>query len=78
MSEDAESSSQALERFLKQQLDELAIDVPQDDLEMMARFVEEEGLEKEEKVEGVHAMLEGMVEVCPYSSTHPYRKGGSS
>jgi hypothetical protein len=28
----------------------------------MARFVEEEGLEKEEKVEGVRAMLEGVVE----------------
>lgn len=65
MSEDAESSSQALERYLKQQLDELELEVPQDDLEMMARFIEEEGLEKEEKVEGVHAMLEGMVEVSP-------------
>jgi len=28
----------------------------------MARFVEEEGLEREEKVEGVRGMLEGVVE----------------
>ena len=28
----------------------------------MARFVEEEGLEKEEKVEGVRGMLEGVVD----------------
>lgn len=62
---EAESSSQALERYLKLQLDDLKIDVPEDDLEMMARFVEEEGLEKEEKVEGVRAMLEGMVDVSP-------------
>lgn len=60
---EAESSSQALERYLKLQLDDLKIEVPEDDLEMMARFVEEEGLEKEEKVEGVRAMLEGMVDV---------------
>ena len=63
MSEGGESSSQALERYLKQQLQELNIQVPEDDLEMMARFIEEEGLEKDEKVEGVRAMLEGMVEV---------------
>ena len=63
MSEGGESSSQALERYLKQQLEELKIQVPEDDLEMMARFVEEEGLEKDEKIEGVRAMLEGMVEV---------------
>jgi hypothetical protein len=29
----------------------------------MARFVEEEGLERDEKVEGVRGMLEGFVEV---------------
>lgn len=29
----------------------------------MARFVEEEGLEREEKIEGVRGMLEGFVEV---------------
>lgn len=28
----------------------------------MARFVEEDGLEREEKVEGVRGMLEGVVE----------------
>jgi hypothetical protein len=38
MSNDAESSSQALERILKEQLNNLAIEVPEDDLEMMARF----------------------------------------
>jgi len=28
----------------------------------MARFIEEEGLERDEKVEGVRGMLEGVVE----------------
>ena len=60
---EAESSGQALERFMKEQFDVLAIEVPEDDLEMMARFVEEEGLEKDEKVEGVRAMIEGFVDV---------------
>ena len=63
MSDEAESSGQALERFMKEQFDALSIEVPEDDLEMMARFVEEEGLEKEEKVEGVRAMIEGFVDV---------------
>lgn len=72
MSEGGESSSQALERYLKQQLDELKIQVPEDDLEMMARFVEEEGLEKDEKVEGVRAMLEGMIDVSLRSSPTSY------
>jgi hypothetical protein len=63
MSDEAESSGQALEKILKQQLSELSIEVPEDDLEMMARFVEEEGLEKDEKVEGVRAMLEGFADV---------------
>lgn len=61
--EGAESSSQGLERFLKKQLDDLNIELPEDDLEMMARFVEEEGLEKDEKVEGVRAMMEGLIDV---------------
>jgi len=60
---EAESSGQALERFMKEQFTSLAIEVPEDDLEMMARFVEEEGLEKDEKVEGVRAMIEGFVDV---------------
>ena len=63
MSDEAESSGQALDRFMKEQFDALSIEVPEDDLEMMARFVEEEGLEKEEKVEGVRAMIEGFVDV---------------
>ena len=63
MSDEAESSGQALERFMKEQFGVLAIEVPEDDLEMMARFVEEEGLEKDEKVEGVRAMIEGFVDV---------------
>lgn len=63
MSEEAESSAQALERFMREQFDALDIEVPEDDLEMMARFVEEEGLEKDEKVEGVRAMIEGFVDV---------------
>lgn len=74
MSSEAESSSQALDRYLKNQLDELNIEVPDDDLEMMARFVEEEGLERDEKIEGVRAMLEGLVEVSVpdiiYSKDH--------
>lgn len=64
---EAESSSQGLERFLKKQLEDLSINIPEDDLEMMARFVEEEGLEKDEKVEGVRAMIEGLVDVGRYS-----------
>jgi hypothetical protein len=60
---EAESSGQALERFMKEQFSVLAIEVPEDDLEMMTRFVEEEGLEKDEKVEGVRAMIEGFVDV---------------
>jgi len=48
---------------MKGQFTVLAIEVPEDDLEMMARFVEEEGLEKDEKVEGVRAMIEGFVDV---------------
>jgi hypothetical protein len=62
---DGESSSQALERYLREQLASLSIEVPEDDLEMMARFIEEEGLEKDEKVEGVRAMVEGLVDVSP-------------
>lgn len=59
----AESSSQALERYLAEQLAGLKLEVPDEDVEFMARFVEEEGLEVEEKVEGVRGMLEGVVEV---------------
>lgn len=34
----------------------------------MARFVEEEGLEREEKVEGVKGMIEGVLDpVCQIS-----------
>ncbi|RSH92046.1 hypothetical protein EHS25_009417 [Saitozyma podzolica] len=58
---DAESSSQALERYITAQLAALDLDVPSDDVEYMARFVEEEGLERVEKVEGVKGMLEGVV-----------------
>ncbi|WVF70454.1 hypothetical protein IAT40_005244 [Kwoniella sp. CBS 6097] len=59
---DAESSAQALERYILDQLSSLSLMVPQDDIEMMARFVEEEGLERDEKLEGVKGMLEGVVE----------------
>ncbi|WVQ97457.1 hypothetical protein IAU59_004570 [Kwoniella sp. CBS 9459] len=57
-----ESSAQALERYIVDQLSSLSLSVPQDDIEMMARFVEEEGLERDEKLEGVKGMLEGVVE----------------
>ncbi len=50
---DAESSSQALERYIIGQLAGLSLTVPEDDVQFMARFVEEEGLLREEKVEGV-------------------------
>lgn len=58
---DAESSGQALERFITEQLSALSLTVPSDDVEFMARFVEED-MEKEEKLEGVRSMLEGVVE----------------
>ncbi|WVQ76990.1 hypothetical protein IAR50_006669 [Cryptococcus sp. DSM 104548] len=60
--DDAESSAQALERYILAQLERLSLSAPQDDIEMMARFVEEEGLEREEKAEGVKGMLEGVVD----------------
>ncbi|OCF34050.1 hypothetical protein I317_03908 [Kwoniella heveanensis CBS 569] len=59
-----ESSAQALERYILDQLSSLSLSVPQDDIEMMARFVEEEGLERDEKLEGAKGMLEGVVEGC--------------
>ncbi|ORX37363.1 hypothetical protein BD324DRAFT_625852 [Kockovaella imperatae] len=62
MSAEAESSSQALERYLSEKLSSLSLQVPDDDVEYMARFVEEEGLERDEKIEGVRGMLEGVVE----------------
>ncbi|WWC99941.1 hypothetical protein V866_006850 [Kwoniella sp. B9012] len=60
--DEAESSAQALERYISEQLSGLSLSVPQDDVEMMARFVEEEGLERDEKLEGVKGMLEGVVD----------------
>ncbi|WWC86504.1 uncharacterized protein L201_001381 [Kwoniella dendrophila CBS 6074] len=60
--DEAESSAQALERYITDQLSSLSLSVPQDDVEMMARFVEEEGLERDEKLEGVKGMLEGVVD----------------
>jgi hypothetical protein len=65
MSDFAETSSQGLEKFLTAQLEGLGISIPSDDLEYIARFVEEDGLEVDEKVEGVKGMLEGLVEVGP-------------
>lgn len=63
MSDDQpESSAQALERYLVDQLSGLSLNVPPDDLELMAQFIEEEGMEAEDKVEGVKGMLEGVVE----------------
>lgn len=62
MADVAESSSQALEKYLAAQLVDLKLDVPSDDVEYMARLVEEDGLEVDEKVEGVKGMLEGVVE----------------
>ncbi|WRT64393.1 uncharacterized protein IL334_001325 [Kwoniella shivajii] len=61
-SDEAESSAQALERYIVDQLEGLSLTVPQDDVEMMARFIEEEGLERDEKLEGAKGMLEGVVE----------------
>lgn len=67
MSKMAESSSQAIERYLAEQLAGLKLDVPAEEVEFMARFVEEEGLEVSEKVEGVRGMLEGVVEVSHFA-----------
>ncbi|KIR27937.1 hypothetical protein I309_03257 [Cryptococcus deuterogattii LA55] len=61
-SDPVESSGQALERYIVEQLSSLSLSAPQDDIEMMARFVEEEGLERDEKTEGVKGMLEGVIE----------------
>lgn len=58
----AESSGQALERYIADKFAALSLSVPADDVEYMARFVEEEGLERDEKVEGVRGMLEGAIE----------------
>lgn len=58
---EGESSGQALERFITAQLEALSLSVPADDVEFMARFVEED-MEKDEKLEGVRGMLEGVVE----------------
>lgn len=60
--DEAESSSRALERFLAAQLDKLNLNVPDEEVEFIARFVEEEGIEREDKVEGVRGMLEGIVD----------------
>lgn len=62
----AESSSQALERFLAAELEALGLEAPSDDVEYMARFIEEDGLEADEKIEGVKGMLEGVVEGVSY------------
>ncbi|RSH79137.1 uncharacterized protein EHS24_001175 [Apiotrichum porosum] len=56
-----DGSGAALERYISDQMAGLSLAVPADDVEMMARFVEED-LEREDKVEGVKGMLEGVVE----------------
>lgn len=61
MTEEAESSSRALERYLTRQLAQLSLTVPDEEVEFMARFIEEE-MEPDDKVEGVKGMLEGVVE----------------
>jgi hypothetical protein len=57
----AESSSQALEKYLTAQISELGLDIPSDDIEYMARFVEEDGIEVDEKAEGLKGMINGVV-----------------
>ncbi|EIW72370.1 hypothetical protein TREMEDRAFT_66851 [Tremella mesenterica DSM 1558] len=61
----AESSAQALERFIASQLASLSLAVPEDDVEYMARFVEEEGLDRDAKLEGLRGMLESFVSDVP-------------
>jgi len=56
------STSRALEEYITAQFSSLALEVPNDDIEFIARFVEEEGMEREDKIEGVKGMLEGVVE----------------
>lgn len=58
---ESESSSQALERHLADQLAALHFAIPNDDVEYMARLVEADGLEEGEKVEGLRGMLEGIL-----------------
>lgn len=59
---EAESSSQALEAFLTGQLAKLSIQLPKDEIEFMSQFLEEEGMERADKIEGVKGMLEGVIE----------------
>jgi adenosine deaminase len=90
----AESSSQALERYVSEKLAAMSLIVSSDDVrtlstkgrrwadservEYMARFIEEEGLEREEKVEGVRGMLEGVVEGVNQDGRHKTRLRVSS
>ncbi|WVN89166.1 uncharacterized protein L203_104382 [Cryptococcus depauperatus CBS 7841] len=61
-SPEPESSEQALERFVARQLEGLSLSAHQDDVVMIARFVEEEGIEPEEKIEGIKSMLDDIVD----------------
>ncbi|BEI86112.1 hypothetical protein CcaverHIS002_0603990 [Cutaneotrichosporon cavernicola] len=65
MADDEMPAGLMLERFIADKFAAMSLCVPSDDVEMMARFVEEDGIEREDKVEGVRGMLEGVVETMP-------------
>ncbi|BEJ16948.1 hypothetical protein CspHIS471_0603490 [Cutaneotrichosporon sp. HIS471] len=65
MSDDEMPAGLALERFIADKFAAMSLSVPSDDVEMMARFVEEDGIDREDKVEGVRGMLEGALETMP-------------
>ncbi|GMK54132.1 hypothetical protein CspeluHIS016_0107180 [Cutaneotrichosporon spelunceum] len=59
------SETPTLESFIATKFAALHLAVPPDDVEMMARFVEEDGIERADVADGVRGMLEGAVETLP-------------
>lgn len=52
-----------LEHFITSSFSDLSLEVPSDDVEYIARLVEEEELEDEDKKEGVKGMVEMYMDV---------------
>ncbi|KAG7532223.1 hypothetical protein FFLO_03691 [Filobasidium floriforme] len=57
------SEPETLESFISAKFTALALSIPEDDVEYIARLVEEEELEDDDKKEGVKGMLEGFLPV---------------
>ncbi|KAH8077861.1 hypothetical protein HD553DRAFT_166857 [Filobasidium floriforme] len=55
------SEPDTLESFISAKFTALALSIPEDDVEYIARLVEEEELEDDDKKEGVKGMLEGFL-----------------